>query len=77
MKFVTALNKSVKDDFIYVSIGSNVGGKATEERLRTQQYPKFLEKKSRRGKESYLLTLFGIFQRRAFREYLKKKKISV
>ena len=58
MKFQTALNRSAKDDIIYVSIGSSLLNKTPKkEKMRTQQYPKLLEEKGEKGKRVSIILI--------------------
>ena len=52
MKFETALNRTARDDIIYISIGSNVPNSATQQKITTQQLPKYIKSAAGKGKKA-------------------------
>ena len=77
MKFETALNRTARDDIIYISIGSNVPNSATQEKITTQQLPKYIKSVAGKGKKASVILIdngFKFKEPNIFTQYIKSDK---
>ena len=77
MKFETALNRTARDDIIYISIGSNVPNSATQEKITTQQLPKYIKSAAGKGKKASVILIdngFKFKEPNIFTQYIKSEK---